>query len=169
MVMAINKGAEINVFGVTITPSPQLPETLKNYKNELHRSQRQNAELKKKIGLLKNDILRLSQIAAREDDRFLNRVLRLQSEINKWDGSINTTVSVSEKTEIFRIVQHLLKRIGQYHGDVNADPTATQTALATYKKNKGFTDPDLFTYITHQTIIFIVRDYAELLLKEAKG
>jgi septal ring factor EnvC (AmiA/AmiB activator) len=105
----------------------------------------------------------------RSKDKFFNHIMRLEEEMTKWDGSINTKIRVQEKTDVFRLIQEVLTRIRYYQGEIDADPARAREALRTYKIAKGFKDEELWDTITKETIISIVRDYADTLLKESRG
>jgi hypothetical protein len=102
-------------------------------------------------------------------DKFFNHIMRLEEEMAKWDGSINTEIRIQEKAEVFRLIQELLRRIGHYQGEIDTDPGRAREALRAYKIAKGFKDEELWNTITKETIISIVRDYADILLKESRG
>lgn len=205
ILIAINKGAEINFWGFEISPKGKvdhhsasdvaggmtaqefvatlpidvqgsveesrkkiatkigtLEERVEAIENEL-------TETKKQLAQVLEEKTNLQRIIEEKEDRFLNKIIRLEDEITRWEGSINTSVKVDEKQEVFRLVQQLLRRIGYYVGPIDADPIRTREALSKYKQDKGFKDEELLTHVTRQTVIFMVRDYAETLLKESRG
>ena len=120
-----------------------------------------NSEIKEKNEL---------QIALdKSKDKFFSRVMHMEEEMSKWEGSINLEIRVQEKTEVFRLIQELLRRIGYYQGEIDAEPKRAREALRAYKIAKGFKDEELWNTITKETVISIVRDYADTLLKESRG
>ncbi|MFQ5443861.1 MAG: hypothetical protein ACE5EK_04505 [Nitrospinales bacterium] len=118
-------------------------------------------EIDKRIGLERK--------IKENENKFLDKILRLDAARNRWDRSISLEVKVEEKEEIFRLVQELLQKIGYYDGPIDADPLRTREALRKYKEDKGFKNEKYWTTVTDQTVIFMVRDYAETLLKESRG
>ena len=111
----------------------------------------------------------LRETVDKSRDKFLNLVQRLEDERSRWEGSINTNIRVAEKAEVFQLLQQLLQRIGYYDGPIDADPDRTREALKKYKQAKGFGDEQYWEYVTRETVIFMVSDYAQILLKESRG
>lgn len=134
------------------------------------------AALEERVAALEQTVRRLTQEKAnlqatveKSRDKFLNLIQRLEDERARWEGSINTNIRVEEKSEVFRLLQQLLQRIGYYDGPIDADPARTREALKKYKQAKGFTDEQYWAYVTRETVIFMVSDYAQILLKESRG
>jgi hypothetical protein len=134
------------------------------------------AALEERVTTLEQTVRRLTEekndlqgTVEQSRDKFLNLVQRLEDERARWEGSINTNIRVAEKSEVFRLLQQLLQRIGYYDGPIDADPDRTREALRKYKQAKGFTDEQYWTYVTRETVIFMVSDYAQTLLKESRG
>jgi len=123
-----------------------------------------NDELNK----LTAEIDRLRALSERSKDKFLNWIMLLEEEMVRWDGSINTEIRVGEKTEVFRLIQILLRRLGYFNGDIDADPIRSREALVDYKKSKDFKNEKLLSVVTKSTIVAMVRDYADILLKELR-
>lgn len=189
--IALNKGAGINFWGVKISSKDSggdkttvgevvggmtaqefiatLPSDLRGTVDEsgmkIATTLKESKQKSEEIESLKKQI----DAIGNKEDKFLNRILRLEDEIARWEGSINTSIKVDEKEDVFRLVQQLLRRIGYYDGPIDADPFRTQETLKNYKLDKGFKDVELLTHVTRQTVIFMVRDYAETLLKESRG
>jgi uncharacterized coiled-coil protein SlyX len=134
------------------------------------------ATLEERVAALEQTVRRLTeekdnlqQTVEKSRDKFLNLIQRLEDERTRWEGSINTNIRVEEKSEVFRLLQQLLQRIGYYDGPIDADPPRTREALKKYKQAKGFTDEQYWAYVTRETVIFMVSDYAQILLKESRG
>jgi hypothetical protein len=123
-----------------------------------------NEELNK----LTLEIDRLRALSEKSKDKFLNWIMLLEEELVRWDGSINTEIRVEEKTEVFRLIQILLRRLGYFSGDIDADPIRSRDALVDYKKRKDFKNENLWAVVTQSTIVAMVRDYADILLKELR-
>lgn len=121
--------------------------------------------LKNQKVVLENQINAMNE----QQDKFLNKILRLEDQITRWEGSINTNVKVNDKKDTFLLVQELLMRIGYYNGAIDGNPITAQKALIEYKKAKNFKDENLWSHVTHQTVIFMMSDYANTLLKESRG
>jgi len=127
------------------------------------------ADTADKLDLAIEERTELQNILDKSKDKFFSWIMRLEEEMAKWDGSINTEIRIEEKAEVFRLIQELLRRIGFYQGEVDGDPIQVREALRAYKIAKGFKDEELWNTITKETIISIVRDYADTLLKESRG
>lgn len=134
------------------------------------------ATLEERVTALEQTVRRLTEekndlqdTVENSRDKFLNLVQRLEDERARWEGSINTNIRIAEKSEVFRLLQQLLQRIGYYDGAIDADPERTRKALKKFKQAKGFTDEQYWTYVTRETVIFMVSDYAQTLLKESRG
>lgn len=186
ILIAVNKGADIDFWGFEISPEGKIDQTTAQEVVGLNESKQKSTKidtLEERIEAIKNRLAKtekqlaqvreekidLQRLIEEKEDKYLNRIIRLEDEITRWEGSINTSVKVDEKKDVFRLVQQLLRRIGYYDGPMDADPFRTQEALSNYKQDKGFKDEELWTHVTRSTVIFMVRDYAETLLKESKG
>lgn len=205
IVLAIFKGAEVDLFGIRINArasasalEPQstmtaeqfiatLPAELRGTVGEARRNievviaqsrersatledlERRVLDLEQKLSRVAAEKAALEKTIDDSQDKFFSQIQRLDREITRWEGSINTNVRVEEKTEIFRLIQQLLRRIGHYDGPIDADPGRARAALVAYKQAKGFQDEQYWSYVTRETVIFMVRDYAETLLKESRG
>lgn len=205
IVLAIFKGAEVDLFGIRINarasasaPQPtgtmtaeqfiaSLPAELRGTVEDARRNieaviaqsrqksarlddlERRVLDLEQKLSRVTAEKAALEQTIDDSQDKFFSQIQRLDREITRWEGSINTNVRVEEKTEIFRLIQQLLRRIGHYDGPIDADPARARAALVAYKQAKGFQDEQYWSYVTRETVIFMVRDYAETLLKESRG
>ncbi len=204
IVLAIFKGAEVDLFGIRINarassaPQPtgtmtaeqfiaSLPAELRGTVEDARRNieagiaqsrqksarlddlERRVLDLEQKLSRVTAEKAALEQTIDDSQEKFFSQIQRLDREITRWEGSINTNVRVEEKTEIFRLIQQLLRRIGHYDGPIDADPARARVALVAYKQAKGFQDEQYWSYVTRETVIFMVRDYAETLLKESRG
>lgn len=180
ILIAINRGAEINFWGFKISPKGQMEhssapdvaggmtahEFIATLPSDVQGTVEESRE---KIATAVEERTNLQKINEEKENTFLNRIKRLEAKITQWEGSINTSLKVDEKQDVFRLIQQLLQRIGYYDGPIDADPIRTRVALSNYKQYKGFKDEELWAHVTRQTVIHMVRDYAETLLKESRG
>ena len=169
---AVNKGKDIDFMGFKVFSKQEKSRTddavLKEVKDKLAHCTLQSEELQTKVLALKGDNIELLAELRQNEDLFLSKILLLESEMKHWDGSINTYIKVEEKKKVFFLLQGLLRRIGYYDGPMDGDALRTSRALIQYKKNRGL-EPKYWAYVTHQTIILMVRDYAETLFQESRG
>jgi len=103
-----------------------------------------------------------------EKNGFLNKVSELENIRIKLENTINLKHEVDQRTDIYLLIQKILQRLGYYLGPLDGDPLKTQDSLKNYKIRVGLTDERWLTTVTQQTVIFIVRDYANILLEELK-
>ncbi len=198
IVLAIFRGAEVDLFGIRVNAraSPSvakpssamtaeqfiatLPAAVRGSIDEARRrieaEMEQSLDRSAKLNALEQQVRRLTaekaaleQASEDSKDRFFSQIQRLEGEIARWEGSINTNVRVEEKNEVFRLIQQLLRRIGHYEGPIDGDAARAREALVRYKQAKGFQDEKYWSYVTRETVIFMMRDYAETLLKESRG
>jgi len=134
-----------------------------------HSLHQQYAQLDEQNRKLEQKHVQLQQDLDRRKDKFLNLILQMDEEISKWEGSINTKVNVEKKKEVFRLLQKILSRIGHYPGPVDADPDRSRMALIEYKKEKAFKNEKYWLYVTRETLIYMVSDYADILMKESRS
>jgi len=169
---AVNKGKDIDFMGFKVFSKQEKSRTddtvLKEVKDKLAHCTLQSEELQTKVLALKEDNIELLAELRQNEDLFLSKILLLESEMKHWDGSINTYIKIEEKKRVFFLLQGLLRRIGYYDGPMDGDALRTSQALIEYKKNRGL-EPKYWAYVTHQTIILMVRDYAEILFQESRG
>ena len=117
------------------------------------------------LKLAEEKIISLEKQSA-DKDGFLNKVSELENIRLKLDNTINLEHNMSRKHNVYLLIQKLLQRIGHYQGENDGDAVKTQEALKNYKMSVGLEDDRYLMTVTQQTIIFIVRDYANTLLDE---
>jgi hypothetical protein len=125
-------------------------------------------DIRKELEKTKKEILVLEQTINEDKYKFLDRIIRLDKQITRWNGFINTAIDVDEKQVVFELLQQLLMRIGYYEGAIDSDRIRAVEALRFYKKEKGL-EENYWSDVTRNTVIYLVGDYADVLLAEAKG
>lgn len=148
-----------------------LPADIRGTVDEVHSNlQKKYLELSdanKGLGKAQEKIVTLQQQLS-EKKGFLNKVSELENTRIKLENTINLKHETDKKIDVYLLIQKILQRIGYYQGPLDGDPLKTQDSLKNYKISVGLTDERWLTTVTQQTVIFIVRDYANILLEELK-
>ena len=148
-----------------LTLPADIQGTMAEVRTKLQNKYLEFESVKEKLVKAENKINVLEQQSAAKDS-FLNKVSELENRRIKLHKTINLKHKVDQKYDIYLLVQKILQRIGFYQGDLDGDALKTQESLKNYKISVGLTDERYLTTVTQQTVIFIVRDYAKLLLEE---
>lgn len=148
-----------------LTLPADIQGTMAEVRTKLQNKYLEFESTKEKLVKAENKINVLEQQSAAKDS-FLNKVSELENRRIKLHKTINLKHKVDQKYDIYLLVQKILQRIGFYQGDLDGDALKTQESLKNYKISVGLTDERYLTTVTQQTVIFIVRDYAKLLLEE---
>ncbi len=148
-----------------LTLPADIQGTMAEVRTKLQNKYLEFESVKEKLVKAENKINVLEQQSAAKDS-FLNKVSELENRRIKLHKTINLKHKVDQKYDIYLLVQKILQRIGFYQGDLDGDALKTQESLKNYKISVGLTDERYLTTVTQQTVIFIVRDYARLLLEE---
>lgn len=123
------------------------------------------AEVNNQLKLAKDQITLLKQQSVSKDG-FLNKVSELEAIRVKLENTINLEHKEDEKYDVYILIQKILHRIGHYDGAIDGDALTTQESLESYKLDVGLADDRYLKTVTQQTVIYIVRDYANVLLDE---